>query len=1030
MSVSAPIAGPADTRTLEVSPPARAEVAEAASPLPVFEEHQGQYIRLDELGRGAHSIVWRARDESIGREVALKELKAPADAGAADSARARFLREARLTAQLDHPGIAAVHVLARRADGTLYATQKLVRGETLQARLARCRSLRERLQLLPHLIDASQAVAYAHARGVVHRDLKPSNIMVGEFGETVVVDWGLAKKRGEPESPGNQPSAPAAGDQLLTAFGTAIGTPAYMSPEQARGDIAAIGQSSDVFSLGVILYELLAGRRPFEGATAKDVIDRVLDGRFARVLQICPEAPPELAAVAERALRPERDERYPGAGPLASELSEWRAGGKVQAYRYRSIELLQRFVARNRALSAVVAAALVALIGFSLVMARQLRVTRDNLAEAFIDRAQAAEQDLDWARAAAAYAASLVQRDTQRARWGVALDASRMPRRSSQALEHVAKAGVAFLADGRGVLVQSPGGALVVASEVGSGRELWRATLPNSVNSLRLGGPLVLAFYQNTERWRAFDVVTGAPIADGPDADSSPCLGAAGPPRALWRVTPGGERLEVTRSPPIVLAETRLSSLVGKCVVNADGTRLATYIAEEGGTVVWDLQTLKPILRRPGPLGASTFTRYGLALPASNSADLVGGPQGDFSITGDTSPEMSWLLGDGRLLVRVTTTNRGEVMDLEEQRMIASLPLITMAVAISEDPSRILAVGRDSPDAVDAWTLPRPASLELRAAEPGDDALVEFSGDANRFAIASRGRVEVWSRDGKLVRALPAERLPGTGLRLSADGSRLTVVATAMRAATWDVEASAAVQEYECQVCLGGVAPSADGSRVLAASTRQEVTLWDVARRERLWKVPMKGYFGGATALSGDGALAIWDDDLWLIIAATGSGAALAKVPFDRHWSSSLTFSHDSKRIAAGGNAGISVWRADGSMLWSTPAPLVKPYAARVLWSLDDSKLIVGDDQSSILDSSSGELLARVDPETRSPQPRSFVSPDLRYVVKRTRTSWQLQPLPAPADGPPSGILATILDQAGLALNGAELSPSPLRTGR
>src|SRR5262249_4320389 len=152
----------------------------------------------DEMGRGGQSIVRRAIDEFVGREVALKELLPRSEqpgSTPSSAAHERFLREARLTAQLDHPSIVAVHELARRPDGTLFCAQKLIRGQTLKACLARSTSLSGRLALLPNVIDACHGVAYAHSRGVIHRDLKPSNIMVGAFGETVIVDWGLAKKR-------------------------------------------------------------------------------------------------------------------------------------------------------------------------------------------------------------------------------------------------------------------------------------------------------------------------------------------------------------------------------------------------------------------------------------------------------------------------------------------------------------------------------------------------------------------------------------------------------------------------------------------------------------------------------------------------------------------------------------------------------------------------------------------------------------------------------------------------------------------
>ena len=215
---------------------ARAPAFEGAEVIPV--EPEGKYSRLDELGRGGQSIVWRALDRFVGREVALKELTPPGTGdsrGSTRAARARFLREARLTAQLDHPGIVAVHELAKRPDGTLYSAQKLIRGRTLKAALAQSRTLSQRLELLPHLLDAAQAVAYAHARSVVHRDLKPSNVMVGPYGETVVVDWGLAKRRGETEPAVATSTSTPESSPELTQAGVALGTPSYMSPEQAQG---------------------------------------------------------------------------------------------------------------------------------------------------------------------------------------------------------------------------------------------------------------------------------------------------------------------------------------------------------------------------------------------------------------------------------------------------------------------------------------------------------------------------------------------------------------------------------------------------------------------------------------------------------------------------------------------------------------------------------------------------------------------------------------------------------------------------
>jgi eukaryotic-like serine/threonine-protein kinase len=346
-------------------------------------ERPGQYTRMQELGRGSQSVVRVARDELVGREVALKELVTPPGTSghaAPRAARARFLREVRLVASLDHPGIVSVLDLARREDDTLFCAQKLVRGETLQARLVRCRSLGERLALLRHVLDACEAMAFAHSKHIIHRDLKPANVMVGECGETVIIDWGLAKRRDEADElvPPHGPATEA----WVSTGGSAVGTPAYMSPEQARGDLQAVGAPSDVFSLGAILYQVLTGRPPFEGATSDHILESVRAGEFHPARMLTPDAPPELAAIAERALQPQPSERYRDARELARDLRAYLTGGRVRAYRYGALELVKKVADGHRALMVALAIALASFLGSAIIVefGNQGRAARDGAA--------------------------------------------------------------------------------------------------------------------------------------------------------------------------------------------------------------------------------------------------------------------------------------------------------------------------------------------------------------------------------------------------------------------------------------------------------------------------------------------------------------------------------------------------------------------------------------------------------------------------------------------------------------------------
>jgi WD40 repeat protein/serine/threonine protein kinase len=352
----------------------------------VTEEEPGRYEERHVQGRGGQARILVVHDKNLGRDVALKELvegergrgedKTPSsekDSRRASSAVVRFLREARIAGQLEHPSIVPVHELGRRQDGTLYYTMRYVRGVTLSRKLKACKSLADRLKLLGTFWNICNAVAYAHSRGVLHRDIKPGNAMVGEFGEAVLLDWGVAKVRGGKEgapdvAPDDRLNLPDDhGD--MTNTGVAVGTPAYMSPEQARGRVEDVDERSDVWGLGALLYHVLTGRPPRAGERAlKDAEKEVTPVR-----KLCPDAPPELAAVAEKALHVAKHQRYQSAKELAAEVDAYMTGGRVRAHQYTSWELARRFAAQNKATLAGVAVALLAVLGALVAVSVALR---------------------------------------------------------------------------------------------------------------------------------------------------------------------------------------------------------------------------------------------------------------------------------------------------------------------------------------------------------------------------------------------------------------------------------------------------------------------------------------------------------------------------------------------------------------------------------------------------------------------------------------------------------------------------------
>jgi len=372
----------AATKALSSIADRRERVAEMTRRLPAASA-TGRYQVKKEFARGGMGVIWVALDTAVGREVALKELLPP-QAGRGTSHISdtpelveRFLREAKVTGQLEHPNIVPVYEIAARDDGSVFYTMKLVRGRTMAHRLLQIQhseaspqqKLAERLKLLDAFTDVCNAVAYAHSRGVIHRDLKPANIMLGDFGETMVLDWGLARVQGQEDSSSIKrradervfsPSLMQEDPDNRTLDGAILGTPAYMPPEQARGELDKVDERADVYALGAILYELLSGRPPYQGGTARDVLAKVL------VLEPDPlprEAPPDLISLVHKAMAREPAQRLESAEKLAAEVLAFRDGRNLSVYRYSSRELLKRFVRRHKA--AVGVAALALLLGLA-----------------------------------------------------------------------------------------------------------------------------------------------------------------------------------------------------------------------------------------------------------------------------------------------------------------------------------------------------------------------------------------------------------------------------------------------------------------------------------------------------------------------------------------------------------------------------------------------------------------------------------------------------------------------------------------
>jgi serine/threonine-protein kinase len=353
--------------------------------------------------RGGLGEVYIAYDQELHRNVALKEIR-PENADRPEI-RARFQMEAEITGNLEHPGIVPVYRLGRHEDGRPYYCMRFIQGESLRHAIRRFHSegpggdasarALELRRLLGRFVAVCDTIAYAHSRGVVHRDLKPANIVLGAYGETLVVDWGLAKAIGSPPETGARDdvalhlsSARASED---TRDGVVVGTPTYMSPEQAGGpNSGELGPASDIYSLGGTLYTLLTGKTPLDGdASIGTLMRKLTEGQVARPRAVRPGIPRALEAICLKAMALRPEDRYASARELAEDLERWLADEPVLAYREPPSTRLVRWSRRHRSMMIGAVMATMVTLGGSLVL--QARIGRQDQTTALL---KAANSDL------------------------------------------------------------------------------------------------------------------------------------------------------------------------------------------------------------------------------------------------------------------------------------------------------------------------------------------------------------------------------------------------------------------------------------------------------------------------------------------------------------------------------------------------------------------------------------------------------------------------------------------------------------
>lgn len=943
-----------------------------SSPLRPVDVERYEVANDAQLGEGGLGTVLRARDKRLNRWVAIKLLRR-----LSAEHEQRFFYEAELTAGLEHPAIVPVHDVGRWHSGEPFYAMKLVEGQSLRELAASCTTLASRLPLLVNVLTVCDALGFAHARGVIHRDLKPSNVMVGQFGETMVIDWGLARHVG-------------AADAAAIS-----GTPHYMSPEQASGQ--TVDARSDVYALGAMLYEVLSGRAPYEGTPSNEVLALVTKQAPEPLLTVEPDAPHELAAIVGKAMHREPSQRYPDARGVAAELRRYFDGHLVGAYDYSPWQRVRRSVAQNKPTAAAIVVGLVALVSLGSVSLSRI-VTERDLARDARARAEQERTTAEARRDALLFSQAqlwLEKDPTTAFAWvrSFANTSSARPESVSRiAADAVARGVASQLVRGRKRVVLSPDGQTLAGVE-DDHLVLWSLTDAHArvlgkargqVSVLRFapdGLSLLAAEGTTLRRWPLTGgepvtlftdakpvtavAVSGASIAVGGDEggvwsstggafEARPSLGA----RINWLEASSAhgrlvandvdgkfEILPLENAGPALL----MGQSEGGARMSADGTRVG-WSSAGGALYAFDLargvRSALPTPHLGGELPAVALSADGRWLASfgqdkvvvldnlvTHERRLLKGHEG-WVLNGAFSP-------DGRQLVTVSTDRSARLWDLatEDVQVLRGHNSAFRTFTFTPDSRHLITA--DAEGEVRVWSALAPTEQIFRGHQ-SDFIEARFLPDGRLASAGEDGQLNLWT--------------PATGQRVAlteaGSGGSLNVTATGLvngggggvwfRALTDPKLTPHTLQTNEAH----RVVVSDDGTMAATASTDHVVRLFTLpAGTERQLGVHTAAVWN--LVFSPDGRfVASSGDDFPVRVWPVHEGAPLTlegpqAVIFDLH------FSPDGRWLAAGGiDATVHLW---DTRTWAYRALRGHVGAVRQLaFSADSSKLASASDDHTV----------------------------------------------------------------------------------